>query len=159
MNSGFIIGKIGNKEIAKEEIRTFIERNKEVEWTTNSIYKGATLAEVKPVFSMNKNADDLLSKYNVGEIERMLIKDDKLSSYCDYMAELGEKDIRLIDKIAANREKIMGMTTTDTFSKSKTDVINHLKFNWKSTLLSSKELQSVLSPQIQNYLSKTINEY
>jgi hypothetical protein len=51
MNPYIIQGGIGNKQIVKEDLNTFLASIKDFEWTDNNLYKPAKVVEVKPTFA------------------------------------------------------------------------------------------------------------
>ena len=160
MNNEFLIGRIGGKEIVKESITTFFQKTKELDWTTNSIYKAATYAEIKPTFSNYKtgSGDTILSKYDLKSVEGCFVDTSKLNSYLDFIADEDERNIKVIDKIATNREKIYSLTSNNpSTGMVKQDLINHLKCNWKRTILNNEELSKLLEPY-KGWISQTVKD-
>ena len=159
--NGFIIGKIGGSEVVKEDLKSFLNKTKEVDWTTNSIYKAASCAEVKPTFSSSKKEEEsIISKYDLKNVESCFVDTSKLQSYLDFNADQEKRNINIIDKIALNRENIMNLSynSTNQAPVMKQDILNQLKTNWKKTILNNKELSNTLAP-FKGWLTKTVNDY
>ena len=140
------MGKIGNKEIVRESIQSFMQNTKGQEWTSNTIYKGATNSEVKPIFSMNKKNDNTLTKFKDNVIDNYLVKDNKvLEEYFDVVQDIENKNMKVFDKIEMNKQKICNISGFNQ-STIKEEIIGNLNNNWKKTVINNEELHNLLMP-------------
>lgn len=167
-NQKYILGKIGNQEILREDINIFLNTTKDKEWTSNNIYKAASCVNVKTKFSNSHDINynnNIVSKYDIRLVEDLISynNDDKLKSYITYIADQEEKNIKTIDKISNNKEKISKFISNINFNNSssstiKNDIIYSLKNNWKKVILNNNELCSILLPY-KGYINSTLNNY
>ena len=159
----FIIGRIGGKELIKESIKSFLSETKEVDWTTNQIYKAATFSEVKPSFKTTKNEEKaILSKFDLGSIEKFKVDTSKISTYTEYISIEQERNAKINDKIEASRNKSLSFIDKNyglsSFYMSKQEMISQLKSNWKKVALLNYELSQLLAPY-KVWLSQSSNQY
>lgn len=144
----FIMGKIGNKEIIREDIKSFMKSSKELDWTTNPIYRGATNAIVKPTFSLNKKEDEnIMTKYSDNVLGNFIVNDQGLmDSYYNFCQTYENNNMKVFDKIEANKYKICSLGELQCNSNIKEDIINSLSNNWKKAVLNSNELTNIMIP-------------
>lgn len=144
--SYFIMGKIGNKEIVKEDIKTFIKSTKELDWTTNPIYRGATNAKVTPTFSLNKNQDNTITKFSENVFSNYLVNENGLlDNYYNFCSQYENQNLRVFDKIEANKQKLC-QSGGIRDSSIKEEIISNLNNNWKKAVTNSSELSNLLIP-------------
>lgn len=145
------MGKIGNKEIIKEDIQSFMKLCKEMDWTSNAIYKGATNSIVEPTFSIEKpKNNNTVSKYD-NILNNFIVNDQGiLDSYLNFCQELENEEIKKIDKIEINKVRLCSNTGIKS-SSIKEEIITNLTNNWKNSVKNSNELSSLLIPY-KNYI-------
>lgn len=158
----FIIGRIGGKELIKESIKSFISETKEVDWTTNQIYKAATNSEIKPSFKTTKNEEKaILSKFDLSSIEKYKVDTSKISSFTEFIGVEQERNAKINEKIEVFRNKSLSIIDKNyglsSFSMSKQEMISQLKSNWKKVALSNYELSQLLAPY-KVWLSQSNNQ-
>src|SRR4051812_43845680 len=93
MNQNFsnmnISGKIGNKEIANENVGHFIQSVKEFEWTGNQIYKPAKVCDIRPTFV--KSSSESRDHYQPKQInfDLFLVDENKhLANFEQYKSDI-----------------------------------------------------------------------
>ena len=152
-NVMFIIGKIGNKEIIKEDLNTFMNYTKKADWTTNPYYKAASNATVSPTFKLNNQSNNTMTKFSENILNNFLVNDTSLDQYYNFIQEIESNNMKSYDKIEYNKQKMANFLGT---SSIKEDIIAKLNNNWKNICLTNNELSSILSSHKQ-YLNS--NDY
>jgi hypothetical protein len=54
----FIYGKFGRKTVVQQDLKTFVNKLKKAEWTTNPSYLIAKNINIKPTFAKNDNTEE-----------------------------------------------------------------------------------------------------
>ena len=132
----FIIGKFGGKEICREELGNFFKIARDMEWTTNSIYKAATPIKVEPTFSTKTKEENILSKYQKN-VNYTLQETTKHEDFMEYTKSIEDKRTNDLNKIKNNKAEMNSKYFNNEASLNKDDMVNRLQNNWKSVLLNS----------------------
>lgn len=158
MNSMMICGKIGNKEIAKDDISHFVSSVKDFEWTANNIYKPAKVVEVKPTFSNPKQSENPYQPHQA-KIDSFLVEEtNHLADFQQYKSQCEDRKYQQIGNIAQQRNDfIKNYFPLDNLSEDseKTEIIAHIKMN-KSKIVMNSNLNSKLGNYI-GYLNSQQN--
>ena len=107
-NPLFITGKIGNKDIAKEDLNTFLASIKDFEWTDNNIYKPAKVVEVRPTFLHNESSPS--SNYQGKNINFDVFYVDQnphLQNFQQYKTDIENRRVQIQDKILQKNKEFI----------------------------------------------------
>lgn len=87
----FITGKFGFRDIAKEDLNTFMANLKSTEWTNNSIYQHAKNVNVTTSLSSNKNIKEPISQRKSNFDSLYLNLSSNLFEFGNYKNEIIER--------------------------------------------------------------------
>jgi hypothetical protein len=157
MNALIISGRIGTKDIAKEDISKFVSSVRDYEWTGNNLYKPAKVCEVKPSFIQNT---DIRDKFNPKQVnfDLFLIEENQhLGDFHQYKSDIEDRKKQLNDKIEIKRKDFMAnYFPNETIDlNDKKNILNLIKCN-KGRLIQSSNLNGRLSNYV-NYLNSQQN--
>ena len=109
-NSLFIAGKIGTKDIAREDLNTFLSSIKDFEWTDNNIYKPAKVIEVNPMFAMQSSYDNKASNYQSKNINFDVFyveENPHLQNFQEYRLDIENRRTQMQDKIIQKKKEFI----------------------------------------------------
>lgn len=156
INALFITGKIGNKEIAKEDLNTFLSSIKDFEWTDNNIYKSAKVCEVKPTFVQVQNSStSIYQTKNVNFDVFYVDPNPHLENFQQYKSDIENRRTQIQDKIIhKNKEFIDNYLQGENLSENpdKKELIEAIKKN-KLKIIQNSNLNSKLGRYI-GYLTQ-----
>jgi hypothetical protein len=153
----FISGAIGNKNIVKEDLSTFLSGIKDFEWTDNNIYKPAKVVEVRPTFVTNVN--DQSSNFQPKNVNFDLFyveENSHLQDFQQYKMDIENRRVQLGDKILSKKKEFV-----DTFfpgenvneSSNKKEILEYIKSN-KAKIIANSNLNNKLGKYI-SYLGNS----
>ena len=105
----FIGGRIGNKEIAREDLNTFMSSIKDFEWTDNNFYKQAKSVEIKPTFVVNSTeSPNQPFQGNLSNINQLLLEENThMSDFQQYKYDCDNRRVQLQDKILQKKKEFV----------------------------------------------------
>jgi len=111
-NPLLICGKIGNKEIVREDLNTFLSSIKDFEWTDNNIYKPAKVVDVKPLINLSKNNSyDRMNGYyqskNVNFDVFYVEENSRLNDFQQYKLDIESRRTQMQDKILQKKKEFL----------------------------------------------------
>ena len=107
-NTTFICGKIGNKEIAKEDLPTFKSNLKETEWTQNPIYKNAKNADVQLTFNPKEKRNNNMPNFQRANIDSYLLEiGPYLSEFNNYANDCVSKNAKMADEVEQKKNEFI----------------------------------------------------
>jgi hypothetical protein len=158
-NPLFITGKIGNKEIAKEDLSTFLAGIKDFEWTDNNIYKSAKVVEVKPTFLHTESTSSPhYQNKNINFDVFYLDQNPHLQNFEQYKSDIENRRTQIQDKIAQkNKEFIENFFSGENLSENpdKKELLEAIRKN-KIKIIQNSNLNSKLGRFI-GYLTQQQN--
>lgn len=102
----FIYGKFGRKTVVQQDLKTFVNKIKKAEWTTNPSYLIAKNINIKPTFAKNDNKDEDLDipRYSKS-IDQLYLNSVQINfnDYLNYVNEIKSRKNKLDEE--AKREK------------------------------------------------------
>ena len=152
MNTMYISGRIGNKEIAKDDIQHFVQSIKDFEWTANNIYKPAKVVDVKPTFykGNNFNEDNYIPQsLNLNE-QFQIEESSHLYDFQQYKTQCEDRKFQQLSHIAQQRNDFIknffpnGNLSEDSEKK---EIIDQIKLNLTKIVLNSN-----LNSKLGNYI-------
>lgn len=148
-----ITGKIGKREIVREEINSFIDSLKEYEWTDNNIYKTAKTADIRPTFNPKAYTNgNLYQKKNVNFDQFIVETNSRLSEFERYKYECENRRTKLQDEIAMKRKEFIEANfPRESVDIDKKDLLELIKTNKMRILLNDPNLK----PRIDKVISSS----
>lgn len=129
-----IAGRFGNKDIAREDLNTFMSSIKDFDWTDNNIYKPAKMIEIKPSFAITQTDNNISFQSNLSSIDQLLLEENNhIKDFKQYKADCDSRRVQLQDKILQKKKDFI-----DTYfqynekineSSEKKDLIDAVKLN------------------------------
>jgi hypothetical protein len=146
-----ISGRIGTKDIAREDIGNFISSIKDFEWTANNLYKPAKVCDVKPTFIQNL---DLKNQYQAKQInfDLFLIEENQhLMDFHQYKADIEDRKKQLVEKIETKRKDFLAnfFPNESIDSNDKKAIVNLIKNN-KAKLIQNSNLNGKLTTYVNS---------
>lgn len=147
-NATFISGKIGNKEIAKEDLPTFKSNLKETEWTQNPIYKNAKNADVQLTFNPKENRNNMpnFQRANIGSY--LLDIGPYLSEFNNYANDCLSKNAKMADEVEQKKNEFIKSCFPSDASIDMVTMLEKIKKN--RCYILSKDQQ--LYKKVEHYL-------
>lgn len=167
MNNFNISGKIGNKEIAREEINSFLSSVKEFEWTDNALYKPAKVVEVKPInISLKSNIREAgYQPKNINLDQFKIQENQRLADFQQYKADLEDRKNAQQEKITQKKQEFLNNFFPNehvvTENSDKKEFLELIKENKVKLILNTPNLDSKLGKYV-SYLTTfdfTQNKY
>jgi protease II len=151
MNTMVISGRIGTRDIAREDIGSFISSMKDFEWTANNLYKPAKICEVKPTFIQNT---EIKNQYQAKQInfDLFLIEENQhLTDFHQYKADIEDRKKQMHEKIEIKKKDFIAnfFPNESVDVNDKKSIINLIKAN-KSKLIQNSNLNSKLSTYVNS---------
>lgn len=162
MNNPYVIsGKFGTKDIAREDLSTFMSSIKDFEWTDNNIYKPAKIVEVKPTFLNNRTSSSQSAYYQPKNINFDVFyveENSHLQDFQEYKADIENRRVQAQDKIMIKKKEFIenffpGEKVNETSDKK--EILEYIKNN-KSKIVMNSNLNSKLGKYI-GYLNSQQN--
>ena len=149
----FIYGKFGRKTVVKQDLKTFINKIKKAEWTTNQSYLIAKNINIKPTFLKNGNTDDFdIPRYSKS-IDKLYLNSIHINcnDYLNYVNEIKSRKQKLDEE--AKREKAEFLRTNFP-NEGKLDlksILNRIRNNHKSFISKDQLLYNKISQEMNYY--------
>ncbi len=155
----FISGKIGDQEVIREDLNSFMTGVKDLQWTDNNLYKPAHSVEVKPTFVPCQF--DRISNYqpkNINFDSFYLEENTNLNNFQQYKTDIETKRVQIQDKILNKKKEFI-----DTFfpgegvneNSDKTKFLELIRIN-KSKIITTSNLNGKLGKFV-GYLNNQPN--
>ena len=147
-----IAGRFGNKDIAREDLNTFMSSIKDFEWTDNNIYKPAKMVEIKPTFVVSQTDNSSSFQSNLANIDQLYLEENNhIKDFQQYKTDCDSRRVQLQDKILQKKKDFI-----DTYfqynekineSSDKKDLVDAIKLN-KIKIIENSALKEKLEKYI-----------
>ena len=150
----FIYGKFGRKTVVQQDLKTFVNKIKKAEWTTNPSYLIAKNINISPTFGKNDNIDDDFDIPRFSKsIDKLYLKSVQINfnDYLNYVDEIKSRKQKLDEE--AKREKAEFLRNNFP-SEGKLDVksiLNRIRNNHKSFISKDQLLYNKISEAMNYY--------
>ena len=148
-----IAGKIGNKEIAREDLNTFMSSIKDFEWTDNNIYKSAKFLEIKPTFVITQSDNNSNSfQSNLASIDQFYLEENNtLRDFQQYKSDCESRKVQLQDRILQKKKDFIAayFAYDEKLNEAseKRDLVDAIKLN-KVKIIEN----SILKEKLEKYI-------
>jgi hypothetical protein len=149
----FIGGRIGNKDIAREDLNTFMSSIKDFEWTDNNVYKQAKAVDIRPTFIVNQSESSNQSfQSNINNIDQLLLEENThIRDFQQYKSDCDSRRVQFQDKILQKKKEFVDtfFSLNDKFSETaeKKELIDAIKLD-KIKIIENSFLKEKLEKHI-----------
>lgn len=153
-NLFFITGKFGNRDIAKEDLNTFIAKLKSTDWTNNPIYQHGINVDVTTSLASNNSTQSQMNNQRKGNFDSLYLNvSSRLFEFDSYKNEIIERKQKNAEEIEMKRKEFLSKFFPKDMSDSGIDELL-IKINAdKSGFISKDPTLSIQMEKVLKYLN------
>ena len=150
----FIYGKFGKKTVVQQDLKTFVNKIKKAEWTTNQSYLIAKNINISPSFGKNDNID---SDFDIPRfsksIDKLYLKSIQINfnDYLNYVNEIKTRKQKLDEEAKREKSEFLRNNFPSEGKLDLKSILNRIRNNHKSFISKDQLLYNKISEAMNYY--------
>ena len=150
----FIYGKFGKKTVVQQDLKTFVNKIKKAEWTTNPSYLIAKNINISPSFGKNDSIDDDFDIPRFSKsIDKLYLKSIQINfnDYLNYVNEIKTRKQKLDEEAKREKSEFLRNNFPSEGKLDLKSILNRIRNNHKSFISKDQLLYNKISEAMNYY--------